>query len=558
MGYNMSSNYYIYGGMIVEQLYNDVYKVGNLFQENKYQKIFMGESIQDSDLVVVINEFTKSEYIDTSFINILKKQLEHLLYFEEDDLTATFITKYSEGMSVFQIVDNVPNTANFRINLLHDYLNILKKYNGLLPAFQFILADHSQFFINDHNLIHNGLIIIEEDSFDPAMPFDTVKNRIANFGQKILDFSPASADAALILTFRGFFEDMESDLSLNSLEKIYAAYRKIYIYDMYLDKSNDTVAPIPVPIPIVTPASGPDVTAAATSIEATPPPKDIKLPFKDNKILLFNKEKYAVNPLYIALIIMAIAIGLFAIFTPMINRITDTDIPVASFEKEKTDNHWNFLNTSKTLGSDNKIEEVEWKVYSNDSLFNTFDTYNLSLQFTTEGIYKITLRIMDSFGNWSEEYSEEIYHTSIAYDPIDDDEDAIPSGTEPLNSYTIQFEGNPTFDSEEFHNGDKSIKMTFAEDETNSVILDKISLDNNTKISFWIKASDDPTLTISVIGSNYNDTVFSLSKVIHPKTDQWQKIEFNTNSTLIDNLKISINGDNLTLWLDDIEINSYK
>ena len=555
----MSSNYYIYGGMIVDQLYNDVYKVGNLFQENKYQKIFMGESVQDTDLVVVINEFTKSEHIDTSFINILKKQLEHLLYFEEDDLTATFITQYSEGMSVFQIVDNVPNTANFRINLLHDYLNILKKYDGLLPAFQFILADHSQFFINDHNLIHNGLIIIEEDSFDPAMTFDTVKDRIAHFGQKILDFSPASGDAALILTFRGFFEDMESDVSLNSLEKIYAAYRKIYIYDMYLDKSNDTVAPIPVPIPIVTPASDTNVSTTATNIEATPPPKDIKLPFKDNKILLFNKEKYAVNPLYIALIIMAIAIGLFAIFTPLINKITDTDIPVASFEKEKTDNHWNFLNTSKTLGSDNKIEEVEWKVYSNDSLFNTFDTYNLSLQFTTEGIYKITLRIMDSFGNWSEEYSEEIYHTSIAYDPINDNEEATaPSGTEPLNSYTIQFEGNPTFDSEEFHNGDKSIKMTFAEDETNSVILDKVSLDNNTKISFWIKASDDSTLTISVIGSNYNDTVFSLSKVIHPKTDQWQKIEFNTNSTLIDNLKISINGDNLTLWLDDIEINSYK
>ena len=315
--------------MIVEQLYNDVYK-GNLFQENKYQKIFMGESVQDTDLVVVINEFTKSEHIDTSFINILKKQLEHLLYFEEDDLTATFITQYSEGMSVFQIVDNVPNTANFRINLLHDYLNILKKYDGLLPAFQFILADHSQFFINDHNLIHNGLIIIEEDSFDPAMTFDTVKDRIAHFGQKILDFSPASGDAALILTFRGFFEDMESDVSLNSLEKIYAAYRKIYIYDMYLDKSNDTVAPIPVPIPIVTPASDTNVSTAATNIEATPPPKDIKLPFKDNKILLFNKEKYAVNPLYIALIIMAIAIGLFAIFTPLINKTKFDTTSVAS------------------------------------------------------------------------------------------------------------------------------------------------------------------------------------------------------------------------------------
>ena len=213
----------------MEQLYNDIYKVGNLFQENKYQKIYMGESIEDSNIIIVISEFVKSNIIDDSFIDILKNKLDHLLYFEETDKTATFITKYDEGMSIFQVVENIPNTTNFRTNILHDYLNKLKDFDNLLPVFQYILASHSQFFITDNNdLIHNELIIIDEDHFDPTIGFDTVKHRISTFALKMLDYTPMDEDQQLIVTLKGFFGDLKTDLSLNSLEKIYVAYKTIY------------------------------------------------------------------------------------------------------------------------------------------------------------------------------------------------------------------------------------------------------------------------------------------------------------------------------------------
>lgn len=544
------------GGITVEQLYDGTYSVGALFQENRYQKIYMGESIKDSDCIVVICEFNKSDLIDEPFIHTLRNNLQHLLHFEENESTAVFVTEYGEGMSLFQVIDNYPNTAHFRMNLLHDYLNDLRRFDPLLPVFQYILASDSQFSLKDGDLAHSELVIIDEDRFDPTIGFDQVKHRISQFAHRVLDFKPEEQDRSIVVTLRGFFEDLETDLSLGSLEKIYQAYRKIYIYDMYLDK--DDSVPLPPVVPVIHPEvdkSEPVVTVS----EPEPKRKKPTLPFKDNKILLFNKERYAINPLYVALIVIAIGIALFAIFLPMINKISDTDIPVAAFEKEKIDDHWKFKNLSKTFGSDNKITEVEWEVYSNDTLYDTYDTHNLNLYFNTEGIYRISLRVMDKFGNWSEPYSEEIYFTPLDLGPIDGDGDtASDTVTESLNSYAISFEGTPTFDSEEVRSGDTSIKMVFDGDQTHGIVLERLFMDNNTRISLWLKTTEKASLTVSAIGLNGNESLFSQAKVIRPDAGQWEKVEFNIDTNYADTLKLFINGENLTLWIDDIEINSYK
>ncbi len=535
----------------METIYNEIYKIINLFQENKYQKIYMGESLKDSTLTIIISEFIKSDLIDKNFINTLKNNLDNLLYFTEDDSTVTFITKYDEGMSIFQVIENIPNTTNFRTNILHDYLNKLRKFDNLLPVFQFILASHSQFFIKNNELIHNELILIDEDKINTSLKFNDVKKTIKEFTLKILDFTPAAEDSELIILLRNFFSDLESDISLDSIDKIYEAYKKIYIYDMYLDKDNASAKSSYI---IAGAAGSPE-----PSIEDTPDKrKSVILPFSNNKILLFNKEKYAINPLYISLIIIAITIGLFAIFMPLIMRINETDIPKASFEKERFEDQWKFINMSKTSGSDNKITEIEWKIYSDNELINSFSTYNLNLTFNTEGIYKITLRIMDSYGNWSLPYTEEIFHTLLDLDPIDDKDNPAETSSEALNSYTIDFDGDVSFDESNFRAGNKSLKMMFSGDETHSITLDKLFLDNNVKISFWINATDDAPLTITATGTNEGNKVFSISKIHYPKIDQWEKITFTTNTSYANNLKISVNAEDLTLWIDDIEVNSYK
>lgn len=549
----------------LSKLYNNIYQPTNLFQENKYQKIFMGESLENPDLIVIINEFTKSDIISNDFSQVLKSTLENLLYFEENDDTAVFITTYNDGMSILQALENTNNTDYFIINILHDYLNKLKKFDLLLPLFQFILANDSQFFITSNNLVHNELLIIDDKLDINQITFDDVKKEISNFALKILKFDPTAENKELLTLIVEFFTKLNDDSSVNTIDEIYNSFNKIYIYDMYLDK---TTTPSSI-IPIVT--SDNDIeenidvdesadidTEAYNSFLDDTPSAESDVESTKNKIWFFNKEKYAVNPLYVVLIIALITIALFAIFTPMINRITNTDIPIASFEKERIENQWTFRNNSTIFGDKNKIEKVEWKVYSDNSLINTYDTYNLNLIFKTEGIYKISLMVMDSYNNWSEEYSEEIFHTSLDLDPINGD----PSNgehTEPLNSYSISFlSDNSTFDSSELLIGTKSIKMEFTKDSTESFIIEDLHIDNSSTIDFWLKASDDSPITINLIGTNYSKEIFNLKKVLYPKVDEWQKIEFTANSSLVRTLQVSINGEEITLWIDDIQINSYK
>ena len=127
-----------------------------------------------------------------------------------------------------------------------------------------------------------------------------------------------------------------------------------------------------------------------------------------------------------------------------------------------------------------------------------------------------------------------------------------------LNSASELLESGVSFDDTKFRAGTKSIKMVFNGDETHDINLNKLSFDNNVKILFWINATNDAPLTITATGINDGNKVFSMSKVYYPKIDQWQKITFTTNTSYVNDLKISVNAEDLTLWIDDIEINSYK
>jgi len=575
--------------IILSKLYNNIYQATNLFHENKYQKIFMGESLENPDLIVIINEFIKSDIISENFSKVLNSTLENLLYYEENDENIVFITTYNDGMSISQSIENTNNTDYFKINILHDYLNKLKKFDSLSPMFQFILANESQFFIKSNNLIHNELLIIDEKLDIDQITFNDVRKEISNFALKILSFDSSTESTELLTLVVTFFTELNENTSINTINEIYDAFNKFYIYDMYLDKTTTSSSSIPI-IAVDTDveesadkdieednnadksddidsgteedydidkSDDTDQKAYNSFLDAAPVPKSDVEPVK-NKIWFFNKEKYAVNPLYIVLIIALITIALFAIFIPMINRITTTNIPIASFEKERVENQWTFSNEGTTFGDDNKIEKVEWKVYSDNSLINTYDTYNLNLKFTTEGIYKISLMVMDSYNNWSEEYSEEIYHTLLSLDPINGDP-SDGDNTEPLNSYSIAFiTDNCIFDASELMIGTKSIKMEFAKDSTESFIIEDLHIDNSTTISFWLKASEDSPITINLIGTNYSKEIFNLKKVLYPKLNEWQKIEFTANSSLVRTLQVSINGEAITLWIDDIQINSYK
>ncbi|OPL09249.1 MAG: hypothetical protein AVO33_07235 [delta proteobacterium ML8_F1] len=544
----------------MKDIYNQEFSATHLFQENAYQKIYMGESIKHSDQVVLINELIKSDLITHEVISDLRAHLDHLLFFTEDDRSATFIIDYKEGMSVTQALQNNQNPAKFRINLLQDYLSKLSRFDTLPLVLQYILSSPSQFFVKDHDLIHNELIVIDESKAMMPMDFGMIKARIHEFATHLLDFEPAPEDLPLVLTLKEFFDNLITDDSIDTLAAIYESFKKIYLYDFYLDDS-DPEPPVIVPLEEKASPTG-DKTDGGRNIPVYPEPgtptEDEKKPFA--LAGLFNRnppdeEKEGPNPLVLGLVLLAVAIALFAIFIPMINRITDVPPPTASFEKQKdTEGNWVFTNRSEAYGEDNRIEDFDWSVYEGEKKIYSASSENYIHYFNEEGVYRIDLKVRDRYDNWSEVYSEEILEERTSTDPLAESS----SGEESLDRYAIGMEDGVTFIQEESRSGDKSIAMVFEGSQTRTITLENQNLAGNIGFSFWMKGSESVPLSFTLKGVTDDEEIFSIDRFYTPKTEEWQKISFNDNVYLSRDLVLSVSGRDLTLWIDDISISTYK
>jgi len=546
----------------MKDIYNQTFTATQLFQENTYQKIYMGESVKDPDQVVLINELKKSDFITDEVILDLREHLENLLYFTEDAETATCIIEYKEGMSVTQAVENTPNPAKFRINLLQDYLSKLSKFDALPLLFQYILSSPSQFFVKDHDLVHNELIVIDESQVMMPLDFEMIKSRIHGFATQLLDFEPPREDLKLVVTLKNYFDRLVGDKSLNSLAVIHDSFKKIYIYDFYLDEE-ETAAAAPV-IPLKEQRS-------PEAPEKTGPTRDIPIYQEsdsrqevEKKAFVFadffkrepsEEDPEGPNPLVIGLVLLAVAIALFAIFIPMINRITDVPPPTASFEKQKdTEGNWIFTNLSEAYGDDNRLEEYDWAIYDGEEKIHAASSENYIHYFNAEGVYRIDLKVRDRYDNWSDVYSEEILEEKVSTLPLAESS----SGEESLDRYEIGMTPGVAYSLEENRTGEKSIAMVFDGSQSKTMTLESQNIAGNFGFSLWIKGSESVPLAFNLKGVTDGDEVFSMDRFYTPKTDEWLKITFNDNIYLSEDLILTVDGRDLTLWIDDISISTYK
>ncbi len=546
----------------MKDIYNQTFTATQLFQENTYQKIYMGESVKDPDQVVLINELKKSDFITDEVVLDLREHLENLLYFTEDAETATYIIEYKEGMSVTQAVEHTPNPAKFRINLLQDYLSKLSKFDALPLLFQYILSSPSQFFVKDHDLVHNELIVIDESQVMMPMDFEMIKSRIHGFASQLLDFEPPKEDLKLVVTLKNYFDRLVGDKSLTSLAVIYESFKKIYLYDFYLDEE-ETGAAAPV-IPLKEHKS-PEVS------EKAGPARDIPIYREsgsrqetEKKAFVFadffkrepsEEDPEGPNPLVIGLVLLAIAIALFAIFIPMINRITDVPPPTASFEKQKdTEGNWIFTNLSEAYGEDNRLEDYDWAIYDGEEKIHTASSENYIHYFNAEGVYRIDLKVRDRYDNWSDVYSEEILEEKVSTDPLAESS----TGEESLDRYEIGMTPGVAYSQEENRTGEKSIAMVFDGSQSKSMTLENQNIAGNFGFSLWIKGTESVPLAFNLTGITDGDEVFSMDRFYTPKTDEWLKITFNDNVYLSEDLILTVDGKDLTLWIDDISISTYK
>lgn len=125
--------------------------------------------------------------------------------------------------------------------------------------------------------------------------------------------------------------------------------------------------------------------------------------FTDDEDLNYSRKNYMVPILSIS----AIAIIIFIVFKIFFASPSEFK---ASYKIEVLENERvAFINTTPKLKSS---EEIEWTVYYENQLIQTYNSENFYPIFDTAGKYTIALRIMDKDGNWSSEYKKDYIHSA--------------------------------------------------------------------------------------------------------------------------------------------------
>lgn len=602
--------------------YSEKFNVLEVFEQNPYQKIIMGTKKTSTDDVVVINVFNKGEHLDSKFVSDLFSSLQSLAFFEETDTELTIATNYNEGMSLSNYIESSELTDAYRKALATEYLKRLKNYESFDPYFLSLFAEDKQLIINEGDFVFNELLIFDEN-LKGTHTFDRVVEKISETLEKIL-LSPSAAGPSTYseAAIPAFIESLKTttgqypDLDTLSSRLLDAFEGTVPSAPEEKPKSTPVVAPIVPPTPetqeVV--ADKPEVTQEA-EVAQTPEPVEASVPVTpvpevpsetasvpptvedlseetspventsdeltqastDNNPIELEDVTYSDSDLdeifaeterenrkkrsmWLFLIAILLIVGLFGKFV----FFKEAKIPpVASFERIEQDDKIVFTNTSTANGDNNSITVAHWIVESGGKEFyNSKDNFNIELVLKNDGTYKVTLKVQDKKGLWSEPFSEEFDYTVSKLGTIDEvlNPDGDLDVNEKLNKYTITLEDTSSYDTEIKRGGSKSIKLDLAANNgKGKVTLEDIFIDNNYIISMWLMTDGSDPVKIQFTGYNSGSVKFVKSVTHNPTAmNLWEMVEVSGGSNLIDKLEIVFTSDNATVWLDDIELSSYK
>lgn len=575
--------------------YSEKFNVLEVFEQNPYQKIIMGTKKESTDDVVVINVFNKGDYLNSKFVSDLFSSLQSLAFFEETDTELTIATNYNEGMSLSNYIESAELTDEYRKALATEYLKRLKNYESFDPYFLSLFAEDKQLILNEGDFVFNELLIFD-DALKGTHTFERVVHKVSDTLEKILLNPSATGHSTYGETaVPSFIESLRNKPSeYGSLALLSDGLSNAFTGIEKTEEKETTpvVAPIvadvpetPVEEPVVTEniasekqvtaeASGDtpetDVTSAPVVPEAPaekPAEEAIELDdvtYTDSDLdEIFaeqEKDNRRKRSMWLFFIALALIIGLFAKF---VFFKAEKIPPVASFERIEQDEKIIFNNTSTASGNNNSIKVAHWTVESGGKKFyDSKENYNIELILKNDGTYKVTLRVQDENDLWSDPYSEEFDYTVPSLGTIDEvlNPDGDLEANEKLNKYTITMEDTSIYDTEVKRSGSKSIKLDLAaNDGKGKVTLEDIFIDNNYIISLWMMTDGTSPVKIQFTGYNSGAVKFVKSTTHNPTAmNLWEMVEVSGGSNLIDKLEIMVSSDNGTVWLDDIELSSYK
>lgn len=561
------------------------YNIIETYEKNKYQEIQMGTKTNDPEDIVVINQLLKSPNYDPNLKDQLESSLKNLLYITEDDSKIIIATEYHEGISLNDYLKSSKISQENREKIAKDYLSSIQRYQGIDHQLLKVLVDAKQVNINDNALVLNELILL---SSDESIDFSMVTKTIGHSLKMILDSDPfiesllegssvyTSIDDIIevfnnhyetpkteveAFNYNNYFDDVNKDTDHANGDKMSVA--AVGLTDIDLDEDKEPIPEMPSETqenlePDETQENLDELSQEEIELSSLGFIEDEEDLIEENKDEKDNTRKFIIPIAILALLLFGFLISRLDFFKDS-EPVTEYTV---SYTKETTEKGVRFTADVE----DPTLYTFEWKFYDEEEELATFDKPSVLIDFTNEGNYRITLRVQNEDGIWSDLYEEEYVHKEEDMSPIDDEssEDQateIGESSESYDDYTIKYQSDNIIDDyENKKSGDKSLKFDFdGEEKQGKIRLEGILLKGEATISFYIKSSTREPIEIGYEGFVGNTSKFDMTKNYVPKVENtWFMYPVTVNTSSVDDLVLTFKTSEGTIWIDDIEIENYK
>lgn len=570
-----------YKGQVItmSNSYTSKYEILKSFKEDKYQNVLIGSNRENADEVVVINIFHKNEISKVISKSQFPNGLNNLLHLEEDQNDLVVITEYQEGTPLESYLEFFDTTVKHKINLAYEYMSKIVKYDSFSNSIKSILIDESQVIFKDKELYFNELLFLDE-VFSKPVEFNAIALKLATMIEKIVfskdptdDQDNDRASEAIL----GFINKLKSnEHTFQSIEDVYNEFRKIYIYDLFMeeedgvqeggdDNNNLLIADDPL--------NGESDVLNTDFTNEDGVDNDSNDIFIDDEEIIFKtenrgeeKRRFTKYGPIIAIGVVVIAILLYVsldfdklTFNPLNEKNQSESIKLeAHFLLEKVNDLYYFTEMSKVHGKDNSILKRDWEILKGDTVIrNIADKKSLKIQFDNEGEYKVILRIKDKYGN-TDEYSENIvYRKKLEIDELKNSMGL----KEKLDNLNLRYSDKTIVkDYRAFRSGNYSLKLG-EEGKVNSetLVVDNIDVENKPIFSMWIASNSRENISISIKGYKNKRLQFQKPMSFMVKeANIWEMVKLNEITEDVDMIEIIFNNFSSPIWIDDIEISSYK
>lgn len=274
--------------------------------------------------------------------------------------------------------------------------------------------------------------------------------------------------------------------------------------------------------------------------------------------------KIAIGVLLLALI----SFGAVKLLNPVLDSFKPSS-PIQSpgveayFVYEKIADSYRIKNESKILGKDNALVEILWEVSKGDTIIERVNQKVeeskkvLDITFESEGQYTIVLNVKDKYGNTDEHKEVILYNNKVEIDELKNNTDT----EEKLDNLSLNYSSSSIVkDSKAFRSGNYSIRLG-EEGKNNSekIFIDNIDIKNKPMVSMWIASNSKDKVSIIVRGYRNNVVQFSKQIAFTPKEAKaWEMVEISETTKNIDKIELVFKDFISPIWLDDIEVSSYK